>query len=225
MDLIKFFRDKAEPFSEYLESESRLRFTFTVDGESVDGRIDGNTVTFQKKDDAFKDLVFKTDMATFKALASGEREAFTAAAKGDVRDGAPLEWEMKRPLDKGTLDTLYLFLMHFFQTGPVRAVRMDPAHARMVHGAAAIPLFYKTGMRSAYYVITKDNQLNEVGDTNPFDQAFIVIRGSGKAKLGGETVTLHDHVAYHVPKDSDHVVWTESDTPLEIIWLAWGEGA
>ncbi len=225
MGLIEHFQHLAVPFSRHLDEKSTLAFSFKLESEIVHGHIEGTQITIREESQAEEDIGFKTDAKTFKAITDGEIEAFTAAAKGDVREPAPLEWEMKRPLDKAKINTLYAFLMHFFQSASTRIVPLEREKARVVHGASAIPLFYRTGMRSAFYVIDKGDQLNEEGDTNPFDQAFIVIKGEGKAKIGEETLALRDHVAYHVPKDGDHVVWNENDEPLELIWLAWGEGA
>jgi mannose-6-phosphate isomerase-like protein (cupin superfamily) len=86
-------------------------------------------------------------------------------------------------------------------------------------------LFYHPGFRSAWYLIKKGERLNEPGDTNPFPQGFIFISGEGFAKIGEETVPVRAGEAYYIPPGSDHVVWTESDQPLELIFLAWGEGA
>jgi mannose-6-phosphate isomerase-like protein (cupin superfamily) len=53
----------------------------------------------------------------------------------------------------------------------------------------------------------------------------VFIRGEGSAKIGEDTVKVKAGESYYIPPGSDHVVWTESDEPLELIWLAWGEGA
>jgi mannose-6-phosphate isomerase-like protein (cupin superfamily) len=45
------------------------------------------------------------------------------------------------------------------------------------------------------------------------------------AKIGDETIPVKAGEAYYIPPGSDHVVWTEGDSPLVMIWLAWGKGA
>ena len=71
----------------------------------------------------------------------------------------------------------------------------------------------------------KGELLNEAGDTNPFPQAFIFISGEGFATIGDETVQVSGGESYYIPPGSDHIVWTESEDPLVLIWIAWGEGA
>jgi mannose-6-phosphate isomerase-like protein (cupin superfamily) len=81
------------------------------------------------------------------------------------------------------------------------------------------------GMRSAWYLLKKDERLNEPGDINPFPQAFIFISGEGFAKIGDKTIRTKAGESYYIPPNSDHVVWTESKESLVLIFLAWGEGA
>jgi mannose-6-phosphate isomerase-like protein (cupin superfamily) len=95
----------------------------------------------------------------------------------------------------------------------------------MVHGGHAIPLYYYPGFRSAWYLIKKGERLNELGDISPFPQAFIFISGKGFAKIGEKTMRVRAGEAYYIPPGSEHVVWTEGDNSLELIYLAWGEGA
>jgi len=74
-------------------------------------------------------------------------------------------------------------------------------------------------------MVKKGEQMNSEDDTNPFDQGFIVISGKGKAKIGKQLVELEMNHAYHIPRDSAHVVWTDSEEPLVMIWVAWGKEA
>lgn len=68
-------------------------------------------------------------------------------------------------------------------------------------------------------------RVNEPGDTNPFPQYFVITRGRGFAKLGRDTLTVKENEAYFVATGSDHVFWTESTEPMEMLFLAWGGGA
>jgi len=86
-----------------------------------------------------------------------------------------------------------------------------------------VTLYYHPGFRSAWYLLKKKDKLNEAGDTNPFPQAFIFIKGTGFATIGEKTIPVKAGESYYIPPSSDHVVWTESE--LVLIWLAWGKGA
>jgi mannose-6-phosphate isomerase-like protein (cupin superfamily) len=120
---------------------------------------------------------------------------------------------------------LYTFLQHFFNlTNPEKAL-LGEQHSRLVHGAHVVALYYAPGFRSAWYMVKKGERLNEPGDTNPFPQAFIIVEGEGFAKIGDSTVTVKAGESYYIPPDSDHVLWTDRDEHLVLIWLAWGEGA
>ena len=104
-------------------------------------------------------------------------------------------------------------------------ILLGEEYSRMVHGAHAIPLYYHPELRSAWYMVKKGERLNEPGDTNPFPQALIFISGEGVAKIGEKTIKVKADESYYIPPSSDHVVWTESDEPLVLIFLACGEGA
>jgi mannose-6-phosphate isomerase-like protein (cupin superfamily) len=56
------------------------------------------------------------------------------------------------------------------------------------------------GFRSAWYRVNPGERLNEPGDTNPFPQAFIFIKGTGVAKIGDETVPVKADEAYSIPR-------------------------
>jgi mannose-6-phosphate isomerase-like protein (cupin superfamily) len=71
----------------------------------------------------------------------------------------------------------------------------------------------------------RGQRLNAPGDTAPFPQAFIFVSGKGFAMIGEATVRVQAGEAYYDPPGADHEVWTECAEPLELIFLAWGEGA
>jgi mannose-6-phosphate isomerase-like protein (cupin superfamily) len=104
-------------------------------------------------------------------------------------------------------------------------ITLVKSQARKVHGAYAIPMFYHSGFRSAWYQLDKGDKLNNEGDTNPFPQAFIIIEGQGYAKIGEIVQEVTAGKAYYIPPGSDHILWTEDESPLQLIYLAWGEKA
>lgn len=94
-----------------------------------------------------------------------------------------------------------------------------------MHGAGACPLFYHHGLRSAYYCVTTDDILNEDGARDPMSQAFLVNAGTAAATVGDREIEVSPGDAIYIPPQSVHMLRTDGPGPLEIIWLAWGEGA
>ena len=164
---------------------------------------------------------------TLAKIYRGELTAFTAAARTNISDPAPLD--ILLPEGAGFTQSLYLqaitFIQRFFWHSDPECILLGEAHARMVHGAHAIPLFYHPGFRSAWYLVKKGERLNEPGDVNPFPQGFVFVSGQGIAEIGGKRVAIKAGEAYYIPPGISHVVWTDSDTPLSLLWLAWGDGA
>ena len=74
-------------------------------------------------------------------------------------------------------------------------------------------------------MIKKGEQINEEGEVDPWHQAIIVISGKGKAKIGENTVEIKAKESYYIPPNSEQVIWNDNEDKLELIFLAWGEGA
>jgi mannose-6-phosphate isomerase-like protein (cupin superfamily) len=98
-------------------------------------------------------------------------------------------------------------------------------YSRQVHGVNVCGLFYDTGFRSAWYQILPHQQLNNPGDTNPFPQAFIFIKGSGKVKIGDITKDVSTGQSVYIPPGMEHICWSSEPEGLELIFLSWGEKA
>lgn len=165
--------------------------------------------------------------ATLARIHSGEITALTAGGKGSSADSAPVEIEFDaavRDLSRPKETTLG-FLQHFFARERPERIPLGESYSRMVHGAHAIPLYYADGLRSAWYLVKDGQHLNEPGDTNPYHQAFVIISGCGRAKIGETEVEVRARESYYIPPDSDHVLWPARGDSLELIWFAWGEGA
>jgi mannose-6-phosphate isomerase-like protein (cupin superfamily) len=164
---------------------------------------------------------------TLEAIYNGEMTALTAGAKGSGSDSAPLEIEFleaSRDLEDAR-GVLIGFLQRFFVRQRPERILLGQEHSRVIHGAHAIPLYYGTGFRSAWYKLKPGQCLNEPGDTDPFSQAIIIIFGRGLAKIGDDNIEVRAGESYYIPPGSDHVVKTADQCALELIWLAWGEGA
>ncbi|MEA1886138.1 MAG: hypothetical protein U9N72_02880 [Bacteroidota bacterium] len=145
-----------------------------------------------------------------------------------MSDPTPLSADFHRSVTGNMMNDLMFFIQRFFNTSPYDKLELTKEHSRIVHGGHAIPIFYRTsdeiGVRSAWYQVNKGQQVNEPGDTNPFPQYFIVIRGNGFALIGNDTVRIKENEAYYIEPGSNHVFWTESEDPMEMIFLAWERG-
>lgn len=172
-------------------------------------------------------LTFATTTDTLRLMYHGKLDAMTAASKTKGSDPAPLDLEFAEgsELTPETKAKFYTFIQHFFNPSVPEKKLLGRSYSRPVHGAHVIALYYHQGFRSAWYLLNKGEKLNETGDRNPFPQAFIIVEGEGLAKIGDHVIQVKAEESYYIPPDSDHVVWTESDKPLILVWLAWGEGA
>lgn len=214
--------------------ETKIDSEFTLHGKIIITDIDtvffivikNKKVTITKEPHS-PEVILITTTDTMKKIYNREMTAFAAAGKEKMSDTAPLDWKLAEGV-KFTPDIqkkLYFFVQHFFNTTNPEKIKLGEEYSRVVHGGHAIPLYYHPGFRSGWFSIKKGEQINEPGDTNPFPQGIVVIKGEGKAKIGDKTISITANESYYIPPDSDHVIWTDSESPLELIWLAWGEGA
>ena len=172
-------------------------------------------------------FVFATDESTLLDIYHEKMTGMTAAAQATGLDAAPLEVRTNEAAAElaNPRRALLGFAQDFFNRSWPERIKLGEEHSRVVHGAHAIPLYYGEGFRSAWYTIEKGQRLNEPGDTNPFPQAFVIISGEGMAKIGDSTIKVHAGESYYIAPGSDHVLWTESEHGITLIWLGWGKGA
>jgi len=189
--------------------------------------LPGGKVKLQEGSHSSPAVTITMSKTTLERIYEGDITAFTAAAKGSGADTSPLELEFHAPAEGFTdpKGVMLGFLQHFFAATRPERILLSEDHSRVVHGAHAVALYYGQGFRSAWYKVKQGQHLNEPGDTNPFPQAFVIISGRGYAKIGGAEVEVGPGESYYIPPDSDHVLWPAPGESLELIWLAWGEGA
>lgn len=171
--------------------------------------------------------VFFTDVETLTKVYRGELYAGTAMSKARGSDWAPMDVRLPESLSFNDELRVKLFTVafHFFYPRQPLIIRLGEEHARVVHGGHMIPLFYYPNFRSAWGMVKKGEQINTEEDRNPYPQAVVVLSGRGKARLGDRIVDLEPNLVFYIPPNAVHIVWTEEETPLEIIWLAFGPGA
>jgi mannose-6-phosphate isomerase-like protein (cupin superfamily) len=174
-------------------------------------------------------FTLQTTKETLQDMYTGKLAPITAMARARMADITPMDVIPGKDvkLIPGSEDYIRFlhFIQRFFNRFEPERTLLGSEHARKVHGGNVVGLFYGQGIRSAWYQINKGERLNEPGDTNPFPQAFIFVSGVGFAQIGTKTIPVRAGEAYNIPQGSEHMVWTESEEPLELIFLAWGEGA
>ncbi|HLE56876.1 MAG TPA: cupin domain-containing protein [Rhodothermia bacterium] len=170
-------------------------------------------------------IVFTTRTG-LRAMYEGRFNVMTSQLRARSSDPSYIEYTRAPGIElTPAVSARIRHFIHFFDTSVPHRYVLSQDHARLVHGAAVVGLYYYPGLRSAWYEVRKGMRLNEPGDTNPSDQAFIFVSGNGMAKIGDRTIRVKAGESYYIPPGSDHVVWTESDEPVQLIWMAWGQGA
>ncbi len=162
---------------------------------------------------------------TFRRLADGTWNGLTAAGRENMSQWAPIDFDFPCEKKVDALQVAYHLGTHFFRKEFPAMTQFGPEHTRKIHGGNAAALAYGEGIRSAYYTVTGDETINEEGEKDPWYQVFIVIGGRGRARIGNTEVKLREGCAIHVPPQTIHTLRAEGEHRLEVIWLAYGEGA
>jgi mannose-6-phosphate isomerase-like protein (cupin superfamily) len=210
------------------DGELVVQFNISPPGEQWYVSVDENGVPeLHRGTHGSPVMILVMSQETLARIHRGDITAFTAGGKGSGADTAPLEIEFGVAAGDLTSpkETTLGFLQHFFARERPERTPLGESYSRVIHGAHAIPLYYGDGFRSAWYLVKDGQHLNEPGDTNPYPQAFVIISGRGRAKIGEAEVEVRAGESYYIPPDADHVLWPAQGESLEVIWLAWGEGA
>ena len=212
------------------DKENDLSVAFTVDppGETwfIEIRSDEPTRLLNSSEKS-PTFILKCDLTTLSAIVNGEITGLTAMGREKISDTTPMDFQLgpETKMTQDIMKQLLRFVQRFLNPTSPEKVVLASSHARLVHGGWAVPMFYHTGFRSAWYQLDRGQQLNGAGDTNPFPQALVFINGIGFAKIGEVVQEVHAGEAYYIPPGNEHIVWNESNDPLNLIFLAWGEGA
>ncbi|GEM_PF-848023 len=220
-----------KPFIEKVNKNYHAIVNFTVTDRDIANHIIIHDKQLQISDSLHPDanFTFKSSLEHYNKIYRGEITGFTSMGRANMSDSTPLDFELHRPVTENPMNDLMFFVQRFFNPSPHDKVLLSEKNSRIVHGGHAIPLFYQKtdeiGVRSAWYQINKGQQVNEPGDTNPFPQYFIITKGMGFARIGKDTLSVRENEAYYIAPGLDHIFWTDSEKPMEMIFLAWGEGA
>ncbi len=230
LDVDEMLGVMAEGFKKKIDEDFSAIVQFDIKDKKESWHViveKGRNVTIAKGPHQDARFFFSTTTDTLRLIYGGKMTAMTAGGKAMGSDHAPLDLKLAEGLEftPEIRTQCYTFLYHFFNPLIPERILLGEEYSRLVHGGHVVVLYYYPGFRSAWYLLKKGEKLNQPGDTNPFPQAFIFIEGEGYAKIGEKTIRVKAGESYFIPPNSDHVVWTESDVPLILIFLAWGEGA
>lgn len=231
LGLDTMLNDWANCFIKKVDTEYSVVVNFVTPDSSNNHHVSihCNQVSISDSISPDANFTFKASLKHYAKIYNKEITAFTSMGRESMADSTPLDFDFHKAITKQPMNDLLFFVQHFFTTSPHDKVILGKEHSKIVHGGHAIPLFYQKsndiGVRSAWYLVEKGQQINEIGDTNPFPQYFIIKQGQGFAKIGADTLRVKANEAYFIAPGADHVFWTESNEPMELIFLAWGEGA
>ncbi|MGM0510567.1 MAG: cupin domain-containing protein [Thermoplasmatota archaeon] len=173
------------------------------------------------------DLGLTMSKETFEKLSNGVWNGMTAAGRSTMSESAPLDFRVPDggKLEGDNLQMMFHFLTHFFSTDYPTVTELGREHSRKVHGGNAVPIAYGHGVRYAYYTIGEGEQINEE-ESDPWNQVFTVIGGTGTAIIEGQEIELEKNISVHVPPNASHIIKKDSvEEDLELLWMAYGEKA
>ncbi len=172
-------------------------------------------------------FIFTADMETYRKLYKGKLSPITAIGRASINEPAPLDFILQNGMTVGNVNwsDAYFTLINFFNPHPNNKIVLGQQYSRSVHGGNVIGLYYSVGFRSAWYHINKGEMLNEAGEKDPFEQSFIILKGSGYAKIGKDTIVVNENEAYYIRPNLEHKIWTESEEGVTLLWNAWGKEA
>ncbi len=225
-DIRKMLLDMSEAFEKKLPDDYNISVNIEVDDtiwhvSSKDGEFHYGE---GKMEGAEWELYLDQD--TLSKVYHGEWSGLTAAGRADIKEPAPINFSL--PKDRSPLEAMqmgYFFMTHFFTPEYPTRIKFGHEHTRKIHGGNAAALFYHPGLRSSYYSLERDEVLNEDGAKDPMHQCFIIIGGKGTAEVDERKIEVSRGDAIYVPPNTIHKLWATDHDLLELIWLAWGEGA
>lgn len=173
---------------------------------------------------------YQTDHPTLLRIHRGKISALTAMGRASMNDPAPLDFGFmdgyRPPPDFPGWFAAFTF--HFWTRGLPEIVDFGPSTlSRLVHGAEAKILYYRKGLRTSWYRLSRGQHINRDPEdqTNPFPTLIIMIRGTMNARIGGESLTLCRNQCVHIPSGVSHEFTNPREEPAEFIIVMFGEGA
>jgi len=169
------------------------------------------------------------DPETFGRLYRGEISGMTAAGKALGDEASPLEIiagsAVTEDASRASLGPVFHFIAHFWNRSDPEVILLGREHARSLSGASIVGLFYHPGFRSAWYSVSGKESLNGDGDSSPYPQAYVVVRGRARIRHDQRWIEVPEGRAIYIPPGTMHAIRSQGGGAVELLWLAWGEGA
>ena len=202
---------------------------FFIDGEAYSITLNQNGGSLSVGEPDRFDWGFETDLQTLIELDSGRLNALTAMGQARADDPIPLSPKLPDNFsESGEIRSYYIPLMlHFWNREWPEAIPFGEGATRFVHGANTSVLVYDEGLRTAWYQIKPGMRINAdpKDQTNDFDTAIIVTRGTFQGKLDGSERTFQEGETVLVPEGMTHEFYAQDSDYGEFIILMWGDGA
>ena len=173
--------------------------------------------------------LYRAEVSALKAINNGEMNALTAQAKAFSTDYAPLDVQEINDY-KPTEDddsALNAFSFHFWTKGFPEVIPFRPNATRRAHGAGVTIFYYEKGLRTGWYNILPGERVREDAreQAMPFPMMGVMIKGTAKGIVDGEPITVSEGNTVFIPANVHHKWWNESEKPVELILIMFGEGA
>ena len=149
-----------------------------------------------------------------------DADAFALAGRSHIKESRPIDFEfIDQDRAAEIMETIKGLATFFLNPGRIKTKQLRLDLAGQAHGARPIPLVYWKGLRYAWYHIPAENILNEDGEQDPWPQAFVVLKGSGKVYVSDEILEIQPETVYYIPRNCTHQVHAEK--AIELLWIAW----
>lgn len=171
---------------------------------------------------------FTTDAATLDKIDSGALSGLTAMAAATSDQATPLDIQYangyERPAGYDALVRPLIF--HFWTRGRPEVVPLDASRSRVVHGAPGTVMYYAKDFRSAVYHIPPGlSRESSPTLTVPFPRVLVTLQGVMTGTVSGQAFIAPAEHMVLIPPGAPAQLWNDSDAPLKIMFLMFGEGA
>jgi mannose-6-phosphate isomerase-like protein (cupin superfamily) len=173
-------------------------------------------------DEGLRDVAFKITMTSdiLNSIMRREADAFALAGRSHIKESRPIDFELLHQ-DRAAeiMETIKGLATFYLNPGRIKTKQLRLDLAGNAHGAKPIPLVYWKGLRYAWYHIQAGRILNEDGEKDPWPQAFVVLKGTGKVHILDEILDIQPETVYYIPRNCTHQVHAKE--AVELLWIAW----
>lgn len=200
-----------------------------VDDQAYTIKLDDSGGSLVNGEPLRYDWGFETDGSTLRRIDGGSLNALTAM--GQARASDPIPLNVRVPDDFSEPDRVRSFYipltLHFWNRDWPETIRFGDGLTREVHGANTTVLIYDEGLRSAWYQLKAGMHINSepADQSNDFNTAIVVTKGSFGARIGGKEVILEEGQTIMIPPGVSHEFFADDAQYGEFVILMWGEDA